>query len=142
GEGLLLDPGLAVVSYPASLARVDDSRVAVDRHHDVGVPVQDPEAGEIADGALEARVLGAGDHDCVDLIRLRRLAHGSKAPLDLVPLRHSPLLSSPFTSAVSARLSGASTPWRSPNETMAPFKKSISVGRPASTSWSIDGLWS
>ena len=109
----LLHPRLAVVADPARLAREDDRRVAVDRHDDVGVAVEDAEARQVADGALEARVLGAGDDDRVDAGRLRGLPNVGVALLDLGLRRRAHslrLLSSPLTSAVSARLSGASTP--------------------------------
>ena len=79
GEDLLLDPRLAVVADPAGLLREDDRRVALDRHDDVGVAVQDPEAGEVANRALEARVLGAGDDDRVDVVRLRGLANRARS---------------------------------------------------------------
>src|SRR5581483_1134017 len=97
----------------------------------------DPEAREVPHRTLEARVLRAGDDDGVEPVLLSLRADVGVAALDLLPARQATL---PLISCVSARLSGASTPWRSPKTTIAPFRKSISVSRPASTSWSIDGL--
>src|SRR5581483_8306236 len=144
GEDGVLDEALAVLAHPAQLAREDDRRLALERHHDVRVAVEQAEAGEVAHGALEARVLGACDDDGVEPVARGGPADVAVAAIDLLPARpHADALpSSPLTSAVSARFSGASTPLRSPKATMAPFRKSISVGRPASTSWSMLGLWS
>src|SRR5581483_4108839 len=107
-EDLVLDPGLRVVADPARLLREDDRRLALERQDDVGVAVQDPEAGEVADGSLEARVLRAGDDDGVEAVLRRLLADVRVPPLDLRLARHA--LSFPLISSVSARLSGASTP--------------------------------
>src|SRR5439155_2683097 len=105
GEDLVLDPGLAVIADPARLAREDDRRFAFGRQDDVRVAVEDPETGHVPDRALEARVLRAGAYDRVDALLLGRLAHRGVAPLDLGHPNSFPLIS-----AVSARLSGASTP--------------------------------
>src|SRR5262245_13737350 len=112
GEDLLLDPGFGMVADPARLTRVDDRRIAVEGHDDVGVAMQDSEAGQVANGTLEARVLRAGDDYRVHVVGLCGLANRVQASVDLHVrgLRHQSLLSSPFTSAVSARFSGPSTP--------------------------------
>ena len=142
GEDLRLDPGLGVVADPARLAWEDDRRVPVDRQDDVRVAMKDPKAREVADGTLEAGVLGARDDHGVEAVGGGSLANVGVAALDVGRGRHGRGHSRPFTSAVSERFRGASTPWRSPYATIAPFRKSISVRRPASTSWSMLGLWS
>jgi hypothetical protein len=141
GEDLVVDPRLRVVADPARLFREDDGRLALGREDDVRVAVEDPEAGEVAHRALEARVLGAGDDHRVEPVARGRLAHVGVPALDLLLARHLQVSSNPWISCVSARLSGVSTPWRSPKATIAPFRKSISVARRASTSWSMLGLW-
>ena len=67
----------------ARLAREDDRRLALEREHHVGVAVDDREAGEVGDGALEARVLAARDERGVEPVARERLAHVREAPLDV-----------------------------------------------------------
>ena len=107
GEDLVLDPGLAVLADPARLLREHYRRLTLERQDDVRVAVQEPEAGEVAHGPLETRVLRARDHDGVEAVLLRLRADVRVPALDLGLRRHSVL---PLTSCVSARLSGAATP--------------------------------
>ena len=60
-----------VLADVAGLGREDDLRLAARRHDDVRVAVHDLEAGEVRDGALEARVLAPGDDQRVEA----RLGH-------------------------------------------------------------------
>ena len=110
----------------------------------VGVAVDDAEAGEVADGALEARVLGAGDEERVDAGSAAAPRGRSRSGARSRPawLRRSRSLSTPLISAVIARFSGArrrgarrSRRWRRSGS--RPRSR-----RPASTSWSMVGLWS
>ena len=149
-ELLLLDPGRGVLADVARLGREDDRRLAVDRQQDIGVAVHDHEAAEIRHGTLEAGVLVAAHDHGVEAVPRGGLADEPVPALDLV-LRETGVCrlvycchdsSTPFTSAQIASFSGVGTPCSRPKRTIPPFRKSISVVRRASTSWSIDALWS
>ena len=126
----------------ARLGREDDVCVAVRRQHDVRVAMDDLEAGHVRHGALEPRVLAAGDDQRVEVMRTHRGADVRVPPLQLGAQRSSHEASSPLTSRVMASLSGIGTPSSRPKRAMPPFRKSISVARRASTSWSMLALWS
>ena len=57
----LLDQRRPVLADVAGLGGEDDERLAVRRHDDVRVPVDDLEAGQVRDRPLEARVLAPRD---------------------------------------------------------------------------------
>src|SRR5262249_34959976 len=54
GEDLLPDLRVAVLADIAGLGREDDRRLALARHEDIRIAVDDLEAGEVRHGALEA----------------------------------------------------------------------------------------
>jgi hypothetical protein len=120
GEDLVIDPARPMLPDVTRFGREDDRRLSLAREQYVGVAVDDPEAGQIRDGAFEARVLGAADDQSVDAGRLHRAAHGAVAALDLLCAHHD--RSNPFTSAQIARLSGVATSCCSPKRTMPPFR--------------------
>ena len=80
--------------------------------------MDDLEAGEIGDGALEARVLGAADERGVEPVPLERLAH-PRVPGGQFCVHEA---STPFTSAWIAALSGVGTPCSAPKRTMPPLR--------------------
>src|SRR5262249_12254475 len=96
GEDLVLDPRLRVVADPARLLREYDGRLAFDRQNDVGVPVEYPEAGEVANRAFEPGVLGPGDDDGVQPVADRGLTHVGVPALDLLLARHLQFSSIPL----------------------------------------------
>ena len=102
----------------ARLGREDDRRLALPRHEDVRVAMDDLEAREIGDGALEAGVLGAAHQRGVEPVALERLAHPRVAGAQLCVHEAS----TPFTSAWIAALSGVGTPCSAPKRTMPPFR--------------------
>jgi hypothetical protein len=114
----LLDPRGAVLADVARLAREGDERVAVRRHHDVGVAVHDLEPREVRDGALEPRVLAAGDDQRVELV-LRHRAADVVVPVCQLCVQ---LASTPLMSATMASLSGVGTPCSRPKRAMPPFR--------------------
>ena len=118
GEDLLGDLGVAVLADVARLGREDDRRLALAREKDVRVAVDDLEAGEIGDGALEARVLGAADERRVEPVALEPLAH-PRVPGGQLCVHDA---STPFTSAWIAALSGVATPRSRPKRTMPPLR--------------------
>src|SRR3954449_7301448 len=140
GEDLILDPRSSVHADVARLCREDDRRLAVTRQHDIGVTVHDGEAREVRHCSFEAGVLGAAHDDRVETMRVHRFAHRRVTALDLARAHHD--RSNPLTSAQIARFCGVGTPCSSPKRTIPPLRKSISVFRRASTSCSIDALWS
>ena len=87
-EDLLFDPGRAVLADIACLAGEDDRRLAVERQEDVGVAVDDHEAGQVRHGALEARVLVARHDRRVEPVAGERLPDPPVPPLDLRLIRH------------------------------------------------------
>src|SRR6266511_1112782 len=133
----LLERRLAVLANVARLGREDDRRLSLARQQDVRVAVHDREAAHVRHGPLEARVLGAADDDGVEAVARHRLPDVRMSPGQLV---HE--ASSPLTSAQTAWFAGVGTPWSPPKRTMPPLRKSTSVARRASTSCSIDALWS
>ena len=80
--------------------------------------MDDLEAGEVRDGALEARVLGAADERRVEPVALERLAH-ARVPCGQLCVHEA---STPFTSAWMAALSGVGTPCSAPKRTMPPLR--------------------
>ena len=76
----LLELGGCVLADVARLAREDDLRLAVRRQQDVGVAVDDLEAREVGDRALEAAVLAPGDDQRVELVLRHRRADVPVAP--------------------------------------------------------------
>src|SRR5262249_23044407 len=104
----------------------------------IRVAVDDLEAGEIRHRSLEARVLGAADERGVEAVPLERGAH-PRVPGSQLCVQ---LASVPLMSAQIASLSGVATPCSRPKRPMPPLRKSTSVVRRASTSCSIDALWS
>src|SRR5262249_6068631 len=137
-EDLLGDLRVAVLADVARLGREDDRRIALHRQNDVRVAMDDLEAGEVRDRALEAGVLRAADERGVEAVPLERGAH-TRVPRSYLCVQ---LASVPLMSAQIASLSGVGTPCSWPKRTMPPLRKSTSVGRRASTSCSIDALWS
>ena len=110
-----------VLADVARLAREDDERVAVRGKNDIRVAVHDLEAGEVRDGALEARVLGAGDDQRVELAPGHRGTDVGMAALQLgAQVDHE--ISTPLMSAVTASLSGVGTPSSRPKRAMPPFR--------------------
>ena len=112
-EDLLVDPGRAVLADVAGLAREDDRRFALARQEHVGVAVDDHEAREVGDRALEAGVLGAGDDRGVEAVALERLADQVVAAVDLRPGEGAHVFqdaSTPLTSARIASCPGVGTP--------------------------------
>ena len=79
----LLEQRGAVLADVARLRREDDERIAVGGDDDVRVAVDDLEAGHVRDGALEARVLAAGDDEAVELGGGHRLPDVGVAPVEL-----------------------------------------------------------
>ena len=79
--------------------------------------MDDQEPGQVANGALEAGVLAAGDDERVQIVLRERVAHEAVAA---VYLAHE--ASRPWISAVIAALSGVGTPCSSPKRTMPPFR--------------------
>jgi len=61
-----------VLADVACLRGKDDEGVALRRHHDVGVPVDDLEPGEVRDRPLEPRVLAPGDDEAVERVLRHR----------------------------------------------------------------------
>ena len=118
GEDLLGDLGVAVLADVARLRGEDDRRISLERHEDVGVAVDDLEAGEVGDRALEAGVLGSADERGVETVPLERLAHTRVSCRQLCVHEAS----TPFTSAWIAALSGVGTPCSSPKRTMPPLR--------------------
>ncbi len=82
-EHLLLDPAPAVLAHVPRLRREHDRRFAFARQDDVGVAMDDDEAGHVGHGALEPRVLGAADDHRLDAVLVHRSPHRAVAPLDL-----------------------------------------------------------
>ena len=80
--------------------------------------MDDLEAGEIGDGTLEARVLGAADERGVEAVPLKRVTHARMSSRQLCIHEAS----TPFTSAWMAALSGVGTPCSSPKRTMPPLR--------------------
>src|SRR4029079_8807390 len=78
--------------------------------------------------------------DVVERREVRREQRADRAAADDADL-HCHDDSFAFTSRYSAVCSGTGTPCRSPSRTSAPVIRSISVGRCASTSSSIEGEW-
>ena len=118
GEHLVLDPGRPVLADVARLGREDDRRLALEREQNVGVAVDDLEAGEVRDRALEAGVLAAGDEHGVEPVappapRARGRTGGRALAHDL---------STPLISAATASFSGVGTPCSRPKRTMPPFR--------------------
>ena len=138
----LLELRRPVLADVARLGREDDVRLAVRRHDDVGVAVDDLEAGHVRHRALESGVLAAGDDQRVEVVLGHRGADVRMPPLQLGAQRSTHEASSPLTSRVMASLSGVGTPSSRPKRAMPPLRKSISVARRASTSWSMLALWS
>ena len=68
----LLELRRPVLADVARLGREDDLRLAVGGHDDVGVAVDDLEAGEVGDRALEAAVLAAGHDQRVQVVLRHR----------------------------------------------------------------------
>src|SRR5919198_74778 len=62
----------AAVRDVAGLAREDDCRLGLERQQHIGVAVDDLEAGEIRDRALEPGVLAAADERRVEPVALER----------------------------------------------------------------------
>ena len=91
-EDLLGDLRVAVLADVARLGREHDRRLAVERHDDVRVAVDDLEAGQIRDRALEARVLGAADERGIEAVALERGAH-PRVPCGQLCVHEPPLLS-------------------------------------------------
>src|SRR6266508_632638 len=123
GEDLVLDPRLGVVADPAGLLGEDDRRVALDGEDDVGVAPLDLRLARHP-RSLIIHVAPRGTRGATQGEPL-----GSPEPPSptAAQLRHAAVLA--LISAVSARFSGASTPYRSPKATTAPFRKSTSVDR-------------
>ena len=84
--------------------------------------MHDLEAGHVRHGPLEARVLGAGDDDGVEVVGGHGVADEPVAPVDLRARHRRHDASKPFTSAQIAAFSGVGTPCCSPNRTMPPFR--------------------
>ena len=135
----LLERRRRVLTDVARLGREDDERIAVGRHHDVRVAVDDLEARQVRDGALEARVLAASNDERVEVVLAHRGPHVGEPPLQLGIQVHE--VSTPLMRAVMVSLSGVGTPRVRPKRAMPPLRKSISVRRRASMSCSIDALW-
>ena len=68
----LLELGRPVLADVAGLGGEHDERLAVRRHDDVRVAVDDLEAGEVRDRALEARVLAPRDDERVEVVLRHR----------------------------------------------------------------------
>src|SRR5207247_5124390 len=123
GEDLILDPGRAVLADVARLGGEHDRRLALPRQQHVGVSMDDDETGHVCHGALEARVLRAGDEDRVDAVLVHSRADEPVTALDFRRTSQSFHDSStPRTSAQTALLSGVATPRHFPNRTMPPFR--------------------
>ena len=88
GPDVVADPGLGFVADPTRFGGKDDRQVALERQQDIGVAMDDQEAREVGDRALEARVLAAADERGVEAVALERRPDILVAPLDLA-LRHS-----------------------------------------------------
>ena len=137
----LLELGRPVLADVARLRREHDVRLPVRRHDHVRVAMDDLEAGQVRHGTLEARVLAAGDDERVEVVRGHRGPDVRVPSLQLGAQRCSHDASSPLMSDVIASLSGVGTPSSRPKRAIPPFRKSISVARRASTSWSMLALW-
>src|SRR5262249_46943581 len=123
GEHLVLDPRGRVLADVPRLRWEDDRRLALAREQDVGVPMDDDESRQVRDGALEARVLGAGHDDVVDRVLVHGLSDEAVTPLDLgFASQGFHDSSSPRMSAQTALLSGVATPRQPPKRTMPPFR--------------------
>ena len=77
----LLELRRPVLADVARLGREDDLCIAVRRHDDIGVAMDDLEAGQIRHCALEPRVLAAGDDQRVEVVRGHRGADVRVSPL-------------------------------------------------------------
>ena len=136
----LLELRGSVFAHVPRLGREDDVRLSVRRQDDVRIAMDDLEAGHVGDGALEAAVLAAGDDQRVQIVLGHRGPNVAVASVQLGAQRCSHEASSALMSWVIASFSGVGTPSSRPKRPMPPFRKSISVWRRASTSWSMLAL--